>query len=105
MSIENIQHRLRSLLDTQNSQIQALINRLSNLKFPPGAIRLDTPEEDDVIAELSNEIQDSLIQQQDDLEILEQEVREIPTRKVIEKESVKASLLRQTTGMRTELKT
>lgn len=76
MSFELLQERLSALQDT-TTQIEELISRLANLKFQPGSIPLDS-DEGDVSKELSSEIYQSLKEQAEDLELLEQEVQDLP---------------------------
>lgn len=76
MSFEALQERLSALQET-NRQIQDFISRLANLKFQPGSIPLDD-DEGNVVTELSDEINDTLRDQAEDLEVLEQEVLDFP---------------------------
>jgi protein transport protein SEC20 len=76
MSFEGLQERLTALQETTR-QLQELISRLANLKFQPGSIPLDD-EEGNVSTELSDEISDTLREQAEDLELLEQEVLDFP---------------------------
>ena len=74
MSFQSLNERLTALLDT-TAQITELIQRLANLKFQPGSIPLEG-EEGDVSQELSSEISQTLREQDEDLEILTQEVKD-----------------------------
>ncbi|KAI9745218.1 MAG: hypothetical protein M1818_001496 [Claussenomyces sp. TS43310] len=76
MSFEVLQERLSALQET-TAQIQELISRLANLKFQPGSIPLDS-EEGNIGNELGAEIQGGFKEQAEDLELLEQEVRDLP---------------------------
>lgn len=77
MSLRTLQERLTALQNT-TKQVEELIQRLSNLNFQPGSVPLDD-EDGDVSAELSGEIHQTLKEQSEDLELLEQEVEDLPT--------------------------
>lgn len=78
MSFPSLTARLAALQETTRS-VQTLITRLANLEFAPGSVPLDLGEdEDDVAAELSAEIHQTLKEQEEDLELLEQEVEDLP---------------------------
>src|ERR1700738_2589505 len=77
MSLQSLQERLTALQKT-TKQVEELIFRLANLKFQPGSIPLDD-EDGDVSAELSNEIHQTLKEQTEDLELLDQEVQDMPS--------------------------
>ncbi|QDS72938.1 hypothetical protein FKW77_008262 [Venturia effusa] len=64
--------RLSALSESHKTTVQ-LIQRLSKLSFQPGSTPLDT-EEGDVRIELTNDIHESLKQQEEDLELLKQEI-------------------------------
>lgn len=74
MSFQSLNERLTTLLNT-TAQITELIERLGSLRFQPGSIPLEG-EEGDVSHELSSEISQTLREQDEDLEILIQEVRD-----------------------------
>lgn len=104
MSLESLQKRLTALQET-TSQIQTLITRLATLKFPPGAIPLNLGSSDNVAAELSNEIHDTLREQTDDLELVEQEIKDQASgRKGSDTEINKLRLLERATRAQQELK-
>jgi protein transport protein SEC20 len=77
MSLQSIQERLTALQDTTR-EIEELIQRLATLKFQPGSIPLDEDGEGDVSAELGREIHQTLKEQLEDLQILEQEAQDVP---------------------------
>jgi protein transport protein SEC20 len=96
--------RLRTLHETTAS-IQDLITRLATIKFPPGAVPLGTPKDTDVIAELSAEIHESIKEQNEDLDELEQDVRDLPGgRKGSDIEAEKLRLLERCSHARVEIK-
>lgn len=78
MSLHDLSARLSALQETTR-QVSLLISRLANLKFQPGSVPLDlSDEEDDITSELSSEIHQTLKEQEEDLELLEQEVEDLP---------------------------
>jgi protein transport protein SEC20 len=77
MSFQGLQERL-TILQNTTRQVEELIHRLANLKFQPGSIPLDD-EDGNVSAELSSEIHQTLREQSEDFELLEQEVRDLPS--------------------------
>jgi protein transport protein SEC20 len=91
MSFQTIQERLEALQET-TKQVEELIFRLANIKFQPGSIPLDT-EDGDISAELSSEIHQTLRDQEEDLELLGQEIQDLPSgRSGSEREQEKALL-------------
>jgi protein transport protein SEC20 len=104
MSFESLQRRLTTLQET-TTQIQTLITRLANLKFPPGTIPLSSSSSDNAVSELSNEIHDTLKEQTEDLELLEQEIKDLSGgRKGSDSEADKLRLLERATRADQELK-
>ncbi|KFY01532.1 hypothetical protein V490_00889 [Pseudogymnoascus sp. VKM F-3557] len=104
MSLESLQKRLTALQET-TSHIQTLIARLASFKFPPGAIPLNQGSLDTVATELSNEIHDTLKEQNNDFELLEQEIKDSPGgRKGSDAETNKLRLLERATRTQQELK-
>ena len=104
MSLESLQKRLTTLQET-TSHIQTLIARLASFKFPPGAIPLNQGSLDTVATELSNEIHDTLKEQNNDFELLEQEIKDSPGgRKGSDAETNKLRLLERATRTQQELK-
>lgn len=104
MSLESLQKRLTTLQET-TSHIQTLIARLASFKFPPGAIPLNQGSLDTVATELSNEIHDTLKEQNNDFELLEQEIKDSPGgRKGSDAEANKLRLLERATRTQQELK-
>lgn len=102
MSFQVLQERLAALIETTR-QVQELISRLANLKFQPGSIPLDN-EEGDVSAELSTEIHQTLKEQDEDLELLQQEVHDFPAgRSGTQREKDKASLVEMATRIEKDL--
>lgn len=75
MSFQVIQERLETLRQTTR-QAEELISRLADIKFQPGSVPQDA-DDGDVGAELSSEIHHILKDQEEDLELLEQEVRDL----------------------------
>ncbi|PKS10542.1 hypothetical protein jhhlp_002296 [Lomentospora prolificans] len=78
MSLEGLQERLTALQET-TAQLRDLIERLSNLKFTPGAVPLRADEDNTVSAELSFEISQILREEEDELEILKEEAEDLPS--------------------------
>ncbi len=77
MSLQSLQERLTTLQNT-TKLVEELVHRLANLKFQPGSIPLDD-EEGDISAELRAEIHQTLKEQAEDLELLDQEVQDLPS--------------------------
>jgi replicative DNA helicase len=75
MSFQTLSERLTALQES-NAQLQELINRLATIKFQPGSIPLDN-EEGNVMTELSSEIQQTLKDQDEDLELLQEDVYDL----------------------------
>jgi protein transport protein SEC20 len=91
MSFQVIQERLETLQETTR-QVEELISRLANIKFQPGSIPQDA-EDGDITVELSSEIHQTLKDQEEDLELLEQEIQDLPSgRPGSEREQEKALL-------------
>lgn len=81
MSFDSLQERLTALQET-TAQVQELIDRLANLKFQPGSVPLPNGDgygEDDenVATELSGEINNTLREEEEDLELLEEEITDL----------------------------
>ncbi|KAJ0107837.1 sec20 domain-containing protein [Diaporthe amygdali] len=81
MSFDSLQERLTALQET-TAQVQELIDRLANLKFQPGSVPLPNGDgygEDDenVATELSSEINNTLREEEEDLELLEEEITDL----------------------------
>lgn len=72
MSFESLQKRLVTLQETTN-QISVLITRLGTLKFPPETSKQEAEQD---VTELNDEIAQSLKEQAEDLELLDQEVKD-----------------------------
>jgi protein transport protein SEC20 len=103
MSLQALQERLTTLQNT-NKQVEELIHRLANIKFQPGSIPLDD-EDGNVSAELSSEIHQTLKEQAEDLELLDQEVQDLPSgRPGSDREKDKAELSTRVTRAGQELK-
>ena len=75
MSFQTLSERLIALQES-NAQLQELIDRLTTIKFQPGSIPLDN-EEGNVMTELSSEIQQTLNDQSEDLELLHEDVYDL----------------------------
>jgi protein transport protein SEC20 len=104
MSLESLQKRLITLQET-TSHIQTLIARLASFKFPPGAVPLSLGSLDNVATELSNEIHDTLKEQNNDFELLEQEIKDSAGgRKGSGAETNKLRLIERATRTKQELK-
>jgi len=70
MSFQTLSERLTALQES-NAQLKELIERLATIKFQPGSIPLYN-EEGNVITELTSEIQQTLKDQDEDLELLQE---------------------------------
>jgi protein transport protein SEC20 len=75
MTFQTLSERLTALQES-NAQLQELIDRLATIKFQPGSIPLDN-EEGNVMTELSSEIQQTLKDQNEDLELLQEDVYDL----------------------------
>jgi len=103
MSLQVLQERLTALQNT-TKQIEELIHRLANIKFQPGSVPLDD-EDGDVSAELSSEIHQTLKEQAEDLELLDQEAQDLPSgRPGSDREKDKDELISSVTRSGQELK-
>lgn len=71
---QSLSARLNTLSEGNKATLQ-LVSRLAKLQFQPGSVPLQG-DEGDVRAELTGEIHESLKQQEEELELLEQEVRD-----------------------------
>lgn len=74
MSFESLQKRLVALQETTN-QIHVLITRLATIKFPTDTTKSEAEQD---VTELNDEIAQSLKEQAEDLELLDQEVKDMP---------------------------
>jgi hypothetical protein len=72
MSFQTLSERLTALQES-NAQLKELIERLATIKFQPGSIPLYN-EEGNVITELTSEIQQTLKDQDEDFELLQEDV-------------------------------
>lgn len=80
MSFESLNARISALQET-TKHVSILIERLRKLDFQPGSLPLDlndNEEEGNVVVELSQEIKESLREETETRELLEQEVRDFP---------------------------
>ncbi|KAL3423564.1 hypothetical protein PVAG01_05311 [Phlyctema vagabunda] len=75
MSFEALSERLSALQET-NAQLRQYVERLANLKFQPGSIPLNN-DEGNVVDELASEIQQTIREQDEDFELLQEEVYDI----------------------------
>ncbi|KAI1436298.1 Sec20-domain-containing protein [Xylaria sp. CBS 124048] len=76
----DLQERLNVLQDA-TGQLQELINRLANLDIQPGSVPLNVVDGADVGSELGSEINQILREQEEELELLQEEIVDIPTGK------------------------
>lgn len=86
MSFDSLQERLTALQET-TTQVQELIDRLANLKFQPGSAPLpphgdgngngEDEDDENVAAELSAEINQTLRDEEEDLELLAEEITDL----------------------------
>ena len=77
MSFQTISERLAALQES-NEQLKELIERLATIKFQPGSIPLDN-DEGNVMTELTSEIHQTLRDQDEDLELLQEDVNDLDT--------------------------
>ncbi|KAI1817874.1 Sec20-domain-containing protein [Poronia punctata] len=83
MSVESLDKRFADLFDRLNTlqeataQLKELIDRLANSNFEPGSVPIGAPEDDNVAAELSSEINQILREQEEELELLQEEIIDI----------------------------
>ncbi|RFU32014.1 hypothetical protein B7463_g4325, partial [Scytalidium lignicola] len=75
MSFESLSERL-VVLQESNAQLKDLIDRLANLKFQPGSVPLDN-EDGNVMTELAVEIQQTLKEQDEDFELLQEQAYDL----------------------------
>jgi len=75
MSFQALSERLTTLQES-NAHLKDLIDRLANLKFQPGSIPLDD-DDDNVMTELTSEIQQTIKDQDEDFELLQEEVYDL----------------------------
>lgn len=76
MSFEQLTQRLLDFQAT-TTQLHSLITRLATLHLPPGAVPPTSSGAENPVSELSNEIHDTLKEQFEDLELLEQEIHDL----------------------------
>jgi protein transport protein SEC20 len=72
MSFESLSERLTALQES-NTQLKDLIDRLATINFQPGSIPLDN-EDGNVATELTAEIHQTIKDQDEDFEMLQEEV-------------------------------
>jgi protein transport protein SEC20 len=72
MSFESLSERLTALQES-NAQLKDLIDRLATVNFQPGSIPLDN-EDGNVATELTAEIHQTIKDQDEDFEMLQEEV-------------------------------
>lgn len=72
MSFQSLSERLAAL-QASNTQLSSLINRLANIKFQPGSVPLGDGD-DNVKTELASEITQTIKDQEEDLDLLQEEV-------------------------------
>lgn len=81
MSFDALQERLDTLQET-TSQVKDLIDRLAKLDFQPGSVPLPQGgqadvDDENVATELSAEINQTLREEEEELELLEEEVTDL----------------------------
>lgn len=80
MSFDALQERLTTLQET-TSQVKDLIDRLAKLDFQPGSVSLpqggDADDDENVATELSAEINQTLREEEEELELLEEEAMDL----------------------------
>lgn len=88
-SFETIQDRLTALQESTN-QVKELIQRLATIKFQPGSVPLpktissltsaadEDNDENNVATELSSEINQILREEEEELELVQEEILDIP---------------------------
>lgn len=80
MSFDALQERLTTLQET-TSQVKDLIERLAKLNFQPGSVPLpqggDAEDDENVATELSTEINQTLREEEEELELLEEEAMDL----------------------------
>lgn len=79
MSFQRLSERLTALQQS-NAQLKDLIDRLATLKFQPGSIPLNN-DDDNVMTELTLEIQQTIRDQDEDFELLQEEVYDLESGK------------------------
>ncbi|KAL8948134.1 MAG: hypothetical protein Q9222_005658 [Ikaeria aurantiellina] len=111
MSVQNLTFRLQPLFDA-HKQTTHLIQRLSKFPPTPGTTSLD-PEASDARIELSNEIHQSLKDQEEELELVRQEAEDLTStaswtvaagRRGSERESERTTLAAQVARLSEDLK-
>lgn len=81
MSFDALQERLTTLQET-TSQVKDLIHRLAKLDFQPGSVPLPQPgdaddDDENVATELSAEINQTLREEEEELELLQEEATDL----------------------------
>lgn len=84
MSFDALQERLDTLQET-TSQVKDLIDRLAKLDFQPGSVPIpqggiaadDNDDDENVATELSAEINQTLREEEEELELLEEEATDL----------------------------
>jgi protein transport protein SEC20 len=79
MSFESLSERL-TVLQESNAQLKDLIDRLATINFQPGSIPLDN-DDGNVATELTAEIHQTLKDQEEDFDLLQEEVYDIDSGK------------------------
>jgi protein transport protein SEC20 len=103
-TFESLQERLAALQET-TSQLRELIDRLANIKFQPGSVPLSSSDEDNVATELATEISQTLREEEEDLELLQEEIIDLRSgRPGSEAEHRKTRLKEGAHRLHTELK-
>lgn len=77
MSLDDLKERFKDLQE-ETTQVWQLIDRIADLDFTPSGPPLRADEEDSALAELSSEITQTLREGDDELEVLKEEVEDLP---------------------------
>lgn len=77
MSLDDLQERFKDLQE-ETTQVCQLIDRVAELDFTPSGLPLRADEEDSALAELASEITQTLREGDDELEVIKEEVEDLP---------------------------
>lgn len=77
MSLDDLQERFKDIQE-ETTQVWQLIDRIADLDFTPSGPPLRADEEDSALAELSSEITQTLREGDDELEVIKEEVEDLP---------------------------
>ncbi|PBP26927.1 Sec20 domain containing protein [Diplocarpon rosae] len=76
MSFQIISERLKNLQES-TAQLKEFIERLANINFQPGSVPLSIDEDDNILREMVSEIHQTIREQDEEFEILQEEVEEL----------------------------